>query len=345
MSTGLTYVPSMYATAPELTTLGAVLARRDRLYATHARFTAGCGLAPMEELIALSRSTGVRAQFSHIALIEPSTWGRADDACALFDAAVSAGHDVAFDLYPYDASSSNLTQYLPEWVARGGVAAMRRRLTDADARARAVHDVAAGWFGGIPWDWNGVRVSRAPDPALVGRTVATIAVDRGVEPAAAMLDLCLDHGNELQVVLASRRSDDVATFLAHPLATLGSDGSALPLDIGADAPHPRSYGAHARLLGHYAVRQGLLPVEVAVGKMTSAPARRIGLSDRGELAPGMAADVVVLDAETVRDRATFERPAQPPIGVHHVIVNGVRAVVDGQSTGARAGQLLSATSR
>ena len=222
---------------------------------------------------------------------------------------------------------------------------MRRRLTDPDARARAVVDVAAGWFGGIPWDWEGVRVSRAPDPALVGHTIAALAADRGSEPAAVMLDLCLAHGNELQVVLASRRADDVATFLAHPLATLGSDGSALPLDIGADAPHPRSYGAHARLLGHYAVHLGILSVEAAVAKMTSAPARRIGLADRGEVAPGMAADLVVFDAATVRDQATFERPAQPPTGVSHVIVNGVRAVVDGELTGARAGQVLSATSR
>ena len=120
LSTGLTYVPSMYATAAELASIAAVLARRGRLYATHARYTAGCGMGSMEELIALSRATGVRAQLSHIALIEPSTWGRAGDACALFDAAVTDGHDVAFDLYPYDASSSNLTQYLPEWVARGG---------------------------------------------------------------------------------------------------------------------------------------------------------------------------------------------------------------------------------
>ena len=345
LSTGLTYVPSMYATAAELAAIAAVLARRGRLYATHARYTAGCGMGSMEELIALSRATGVRAQLSHIALIEPSTWGRAGDACALFDAAVTDGHDVAFDLYPYDASSSNLTQYLPEWVARDGVEAMRRRLTDPDVRARAVVDVAAGWFGGIPWNWEGVRVSRAPDPALVGHTIAALAADRGSEPAAVMVDLCLAHGNELQVVLASRRADDVATFLAHPLATLGSDGSALPLDIGADAPHPRSYGAHARLLGHYAVHLAILSVEAAVAKMTSAPARRIGLADRGEVAPGMAADLVVFDGSTVRDQATFERPAQPPTGVRHVIVNGARAVVDGKLTGVHAGQVLSATSR
>jgi N-acyl-D-aspartate/D-glutamate deacylase len=343
MSTGLTYVPSMYATATELVAMATALKRWNRLYATHARYTAGAGLSPMTELAELSRDTGVRAQYSHIALIEPSTWGLAGEACRVFEQAVAAGDDVAFDLYPYEASSSNLTQYLPAWVADGGIEAMRRRLADVPTRARAVADVARGWFGGIPWDWDTVVVSRTPAGGrdLVGRSIAALA-DGGRGTAEVMVDLCDTFGNELQVVLVTRRADDVATFLAHPLATLGSDGFALPLSLGADAPHPRSFGVHARWLGRYVRSERLVPLESAIAKLTSRPAQRLGITDRGVLAVGLAADIVVFDSECIQDTATFDAPARPPIGVNDVVVNGCHAVAAGRSTGRRAGRLLRA---
>ena len=344
-STGLTHVPSAYAEPSEIEAIAAVAARQGRIYATHARAKAGFTFAAIDEAIDVGRRTGVRVQFSHVAINEPNLWGRARDVIEVFERARADGVDIAYDVYPYDASCSSLTQYLPAWLQEGGTAAMVDRLTDPDVRDRALEELSAGWFGGIPWHWDRVIVSRAGPGAesCVGRSIEDVAAAERRLPAVVALDLCERYGNEVEVVLHYRTEGDMLAFLRHSLAIVGSDGSAIPFDQGVDLPHPRHFGTFPRVLGRYVRERGALGLEEAIAKMTSAPADRVRLPNRGRLEQGYAADVVVLDAQIVRDNATFENPAQAPTGIRDVIVNGVPVVMAGHQTNARPGRVLRAS--
>jgi N-acyl-D-aspartate/D-glutamate deacylase len=290
----------------------------------------------VEEAIAIGRGSGVRVQYSHVAIHHPERWGRAGDVRDVFRRGRADGVDVAFDVYPYDGSSSALTQYLPEWVLAGGIGALRARLADPEARRRAVSDTAAGWYGGIPWLWERVVVSQCEDASVVGRTLAELSD----EPAELVLELCERYGNEVKVVLFSRTEEDMLAFLCDPLASVGSDGNAIALDQGADRPHPRDFGCFPRILGRYVRGRGALDLAEAVQKMTAARAERLDLRDRGRLAEGLAADLVAFDAAEVIDCATFVDPCRPPRGILYVAVGGELVVGGGAQTSARPGRVL-----
>lgn len=341
MSTGLTHTPSSLGPSAEIEALCRVVASRDAMYATHARAVAGGELDAITEAIEAARATGVRLEYSHLALNEPANWGRAGDALALFEAAVRDGLDAAFDVYPYDASSSSLVQYLPEWVQAGGTDALRRNGTDVAWRDRALADLRRGWFGGIPWLWDRFVLTAVPGrPELVGCTLEQAAERTGTEPDLLVLELCTTIGSDVQVVLFYRTEEDMAAFLAHPLAAVGSDGNALPLDAGTGQPHPRSFGTYPRILGRYVRDQSRLTLPQAVARMTSVPADRLGLRGRGRVVTGAVADLVVLDPATVADTSTFEHPRSAPVGVVRTVVAGTTVVRDGQPTGARPGRVL-----
>ncbi|MHB1533380.1 MAG: N-acyl-D-amino-acid deacylase family protein [Acidimicrobiales bacterium] len=345
LSTGLTYVPSGYASTPELVALCRVLQSQHRLYATHARSDADDRFSSVREALALGRETGVAVQYSHAAINDPKDWGSAPAWISDFDAAREEGVDAAFDVYPYDASSSALSQYLPTWVQQGGVAAMRARLAERSLRLRALIDLAKGWDQGrIPWFWDRVLLARTDGvlDAPEGQTIEAAAGAVGWSEEEYMLELCLQGGNRVQVVLFYRTEDDMRTFLRSERSLVGSDGSALPYDQGPRRPHPRAFGAHARVLGRYARDLGDVDLQTAVSKMTGAVAKRLGISDRGTLAPGKAADIVVFDPLTISDRATYLDPCQPPTGILYVVVNGQLVIEAGRHTDARPGRILQA---
>ncbi|WP_152362349.1 N-acyl-D-amino-acid deacylase family protein [Microlunatus speluncae] len=338
MSTGLTYLPSRFAGTAELVGLCRILRRSDALYATHARDE---GPESIEEAAALGATTGVRVQYSHLAINHPDHWGEAADLVARFDRHRAAGVDLAYDVYPYDASASALTQYLPAWVQAGGIAAMTSRLAEPATRRRAADELARGWGRGVPWLWDRVILSRTDGlvGAREGLTVAEAAAELNVAEPELVLELCRAGGNRVQVVLRYRTEQDMRTFLRQPYALIGSDGSALPYRIDRQ-PHPRAYGAHARVLGRYVRDLGDLSLGAAIHRLTGAAADRIGITDRGRLRPGLAADVVIFDPATVADRATFLEPAQPPVGIRQVLVNGAPVIRDGRQTPARPGRVL-----
>ncbi|MFY1631776.1 N-acyl-D-amino-acid deacylase family protein [Solwaraspora sp. WMMB335] len=340
LSTGLTHTPSSIGDAAEVEALVEVCARYGALYATHARAAAGRELAAVDEAIETVRRTGGRLQFSHLALNDPAWWGRADDALARFDAANAAGLDVAFDVYPYDASSSTLLQYLPEWAQQGGSPVIRARAGDPGWRRRALAGIRDGFFGGIPWHWDRIVITSAPGrDDLPGRSLADLAAEQARPPEEVMLDLCAEIGSAVQVVLHYRTEADMTAFLAHPLAVVGSDGNALPL-AGADRPHPRAFGTFPRVLGRYARDRGTLPLAEAVRKMTSAPADRLDLTDRGRIRPGLLADLVAFDPGTVTDRATFADPRQAPAGIALTMVAGRVVLRDGVPGTDRPGTVV-----
>lgn len=343
-TTGLTLAPSSYGDEVEVAALATEVARRDAIYATHARLAGGerGELGALEEALRTAEAARCRLEWSHAAINEPAKWGRANEMIAAIEDARARGVDATYDVYPYDASSSGMTQYLPAWVLDGGTETMRHRLADPAAFEQAERDLARGFFGGIPWYWDRMLICRAdaPDQWCVGLTIEQAAQREQMTPEAFALKLCLAHGNGVDIVMFYRTEEDMVTFLSHPLAVVGSDGSAIPIDQQGQRPHPRAFGTFPRVFGRYVREQNLMPLAEAVRKMTGEVAQRMRIADRGLVREGMVADLALFDPATVSDHATFTDPGQAPSGIPYVVVNGVLAVDEGQQTAARSGQVL-----
>src|SRR5436309_1919379 len=233
-----------------------------------------------------------------------------------------------------------------DWVLEGGIDAMLKRLADPEDRARIRRDVEAPAAGQSLLDrigWENVMVAsctRRKDAE--GQRISEIAARRGMDPVDASLELIVDEGGKGYMILFQLDERDLRCALAHPAVMIGSDGSALAPygELAAGKPHPRSYGTFPRVLGEYAREQRVLTLPQAIHKMTQLPARRLGLKDRGVVAVGARADLVVFDARRVADRATYQEPHQYPTGIEHVLVNGTFVIKDGQHTGSLPGRLL-----
>ncbi|MBX3029004.1 MAG: D-aminoacylase [Chloroflexi bacterium] len=342
LSTGLMYPPARDADALELDVLGRVAARHGRVFAMHLRDYAGGLLDAVDEAIGVARRTGCRLQLSHLAVAGRRNHGSVARALERVDDARAAGLDIGVDIYPYLAGSANLSQLLPGWAQAGGPDAIVARLADPAVRQR----VADEWRATLHLGWDEVRVSLVDEElreAVLGRTIGEAADVLGCSPDEAAMTLIARTRDHVQMVAFGRSEADLHAVLRHPAACIGSDGLALDPDgpTGVGHPHPRSYGCYPRLLGRVVREDGLLTLEDAIRMSTSAPAARLGLSDRGRLAPGLAADLVVFDAATVLDRATFEEPARFPEGIAHVVVAGVPVIRDGrQLPGVRPGRVL-----
>lgn len=351
MSTGLTYVPSRYASFDELVELCKVLESHKRIYTSHARDYDILGedqfTGPLKEAFELSRKSGVRIQYSHAAINDPQLWGQAGRWVEYFEAEQSSGLDARFDVYPYNASSSALTQYLPAWVQEGGVEAMSARLADPIVMSRAESDVAKGWSANlIPWFWDRVVLART-DGLLglpAGKSIAEAAKSLSITPELLTLELCRLGGNGVMVVLFYRSEEDMRTFARSSRSMICSDGSAFPFDQRGKIPHPRSFGASVRALSRLVRELGDMPLETAIYKMTGMASQHFRIHDRGTLEVGKAADIVVFDPATVCDLATFVAPNQGPEGIEFVIVNGEIAIERKVQTQARSGKVLNANS-
>lgn len=339
-STGLSYVPSSYADETEVRALVEVVAEAGALWAAHPRST-GSVFRVIGEAIATASSVGARIQ-THAGINEPDNWGRAGDFVAMFETAEKQGLDVGFDVYPYEASATPLTQCLPPWVQAGGIDAMRTRLRDPALRARAESELSKGFMGAMPWIWDRVLISRTGPmyQSYVGMTIEAAAKAADKPPLTLVMDLCIEGGNSAYAILFYRNEADMVAFLTHRLALVGSDGNATSIDDADTKSHPRSYGTFPRVLGRYVRERQALSLAEAVHKMTGLPAKRLGVKDRGIVRRGLAADLVIFDPGEVIDTATFAKPASAPKGVSHVMVNGVLVIDDGKMTTARPGRVL-----
>jgi dihydroorotase/N-acyl-D-amino-acid deacylase len=287
----------------------------------------------IREALRIGREAGVPVHISHLKAASQANWGRTEDALAAIDGARAQGQDVSCDVYPYTAASTLLGSTLPAWVLVGGIDAMVARLRDRASRDRIRHD----WQERPPLaGWDAIFIAGcAGRPELEGKGVAALAAARGADPVDLVLDLIAEQAGRVTMVIHLMHEDDVERVIAHPASMIGSDAIPAP-----GKPHPRLAGTFVRVLGHYVRERELLDLPTAVRKMTAMPAARFGLRDRGVLAPGKIADVVVFDPATVIDRATYEQPLLTPIGVRAVIVNGRVAVRDDAATGLRAGVML-----
>ncbi|MFY1669633.1 N-acyl-D-amino-acid deacylase family protein [Plantactinospora sp. WMMB334] len=339
LSTGLVYAPARYADEHELVDLGRVVAESDGVFAWHLRDYADDLLDSVAQALRVGERAGCRTQISHLVSVGRRNRGAAARALELVDAAAGRGLDVGVDIYPYLAGNTSLYQLIPGWAQEGGGPAMLGRLRDSGVRDRIRAELA-----GHPLGWDEIVISRIPvggPEGVVGRSVAGLAEQAGRPGADVVMDLLVEYDNDVGMVAFGRDHDDLVAVLTHPLAVVGSDGYALDPEgpTGIGMPHPRSYGTYPRILAEY-VRTGILDLADAVAKCTSRPASRIGIDDRGVIARGMVADLVAFDADSVRDRATFDEPQRYPNGIRLVVVEGSVVVDEGRHTGARPGAVL-----
>ncbi|MDQ6795773.1 MAG: D-aminoacylase [Chloroflexota bacterium] len=350
LSSGLIYAPGLHARAAELEALVRVAAARGGLYATHMRNEAAGVFDALDEAISTARAAGpgARLQVSHLKVGAQAVWGRAGEAIARLQQARDGGLDVSADQYPYTAAATTLQIVLPPALLGLGVDECVAALGDHGVRRRIRSEIEAGVSG---WEnvaadpgWGAIRISLSEShPSWAGRSIAAIAADEGVEAPDVAFDALLEDRLETSIVVDCMDEPDVQAILAVPWIALCTDAEGRrpghPI-LDAGVPHPRTYGSTARLLGTYVREHRLLSIETAVAKMTSVPAGRMGLRDRGIVREGSFADLVVFDAARVADVATYAAPAQHPTGIEHVIVNGRAAVLAGRETRERPGRLL-----
>lgn len=342
-SSGLIYPPSSYADAEELVALCGVVSRYDGIYLTHMRNESEGLLDSIEESLAVAKRAAVRLQISHHKVVGRPNWGLQRESLHRMAQARAEGVDVTADQYPYLASSTGLSSVIPAWAHEGGPAEMVRRLADPEASARIRREIEEGQVKrGAQWSELFIASVNVPEhKQWEGMNLAEIAAARGTDPVSAVFDL-LSSGKYVGQVRFGMREEDVREIMAHPLVMIGSDGSCLAPygPLGAGKPHPRNYGTFVRVLGKYVREEGVLELAEALRKMTSLPASRMRLEDRGLLRPGLAADITVFDAEQVGERATYVAPHQYPVGIRAVVVNGKLTVDGGEHTGAAAGRVL-----
>ncbi|HXV59247.1 MAG TPA: D-aminoacylase [Vicinamibacteria bacterium] len=351
VSSSLQYVPNRFATTDELVALARVAAEYGGIYITHQRSEANLIFESLDEVFTIAERARIPAEVWHLKTAYRANWGKMPQVLEKFEAARARGLDVTANQYPYDRASNDLDACLPIWVREGSADDMIARLRDPEMRERIKAEMADPnitewenqWYGS--GGAEGVMVSSVLDPALrrwEGMTLAEIGRQMGKDPRDALMDLIIaDHG-ETSCIISIMREDDVRAALKHPLISIDTDSSARAEDgpLSESKSHPRAWGTFPRILGKYVREEKLLTLEEAIRKMTSRPATRVGLQDRGILRPGMAADVTVFDPETIRDVSTFEDPNHYSVGVRYVLVNGRPVVFDGKITDERPGQVL-----
>jgi dihydroorotase/N-acyl-D-amino-acid deacylase len=343
LSTGLFYVPGIFTPTDEVIALAAVAGEMGGMHVSHMRNEASGVLDSVKETIAVGEQGHMPTQITHHKIIGTPNWGRSVETLRLVTDARARGVDVTIDQYPYTASSTSINALLPPWALEGKPADVVGRLRDAGQRARIKQVIIESLMydrgGGDP---KNVQIASCGwNPSLAGKNLAEITRARGAEPtldhAAETVMWIVEQGGASGIFHAIDEAD-LERILKDPVTMIASDGE-VPI-FGQAAPHPRSYGTFVRVLGRYVRERGVIPLPEAVRKMTSFPAQRVGLLDRGVLRPGMKADIAVWDAATIADKATFEQPHQYAAGVHTVIVNGQIVFENGAMTPARPGRVL-----
>ena len=354
ISLGLAYPLGSFAKTDELLAVARVAAGRGALLSAHIRSEGAELVQSLQEMIDIARRVSdagpLKLQIDHLKASGRRWWGSIDLALETIQQAKAEGLDIAFDVYPYTAGSRHLSGSLPSWVHDGGNEAVMARLQDPDCRRRLREEHEA-WLRGestvspFELDLQHIVITDVATEAnrvTVGKTLQQIGADRGQDPLEAALDMLVEEKGHISIVLFSMSEEDMQKALAHPLGCVGTDGLVFapygPLSRGK--PHPRCYGTFPRAIGHYARDRAIMSLEEAVRKCTALPASRLGLTDRGRLAEGMKADIVIFDPGTLIDRATYEDPHQYPVGIEYVIVNGKITIEGGRHTEAGAGTVV-----
>lgn len=342
LSTGLIYPPGVFSRREELIELVSGLPEQ-AVYASHMR-NEGLRLAEsIDETVDVAVSAGVRCHISHLKAAHSAAWGTMPEVIAGLDARRLAGTRLTHDVYPYTAWSTMLSAVLPPWMHDGGSGALLERLRSPEQRARADADMAeklADWDSMVDASgWERIVIASTASHRYEGSSVAHLSGLLGKPPVDVVADLLIDEDLAVTMICHGMSEDDVRAALASPHTTIGSDG--LPVGTGGK-PHPRGYGTFVRVLDEYVRRRGVLSLEEAVRKMTSLPAEIFSIPDRGIIAPGRIADLVVFDPDGIRDETSYENPTEAPVGIDSVWLAGEAVVRAGEWLGVRRGRFLPA---
>jgi N-acyl-D-aspartate/D-glutamate deacylase len=352
MTTALIYPPSSYATTDELIQVGKAAAKRGGIYASHIRDEGKGLVGAVKEAIAVGENAGMPVEIFHLKAAYRPGWGTLMDSVKqVVDAARARGVDVAADMYVYTAGGTGLEAVIPSWAFDGGMDSLRARLANPEIRARLKREIqtgSPGWWNIVEaaGGWNGIVLVNARNPENAkyeNKSLSEIAKLMGKDPADAAFDLVSEGKGRVMALYYMMGEPDIETALRFPWTSIGSDaGAALKPgeQDGLGLPHPRSYGNAVRVIAHYVKERHVLTLPEAVRKMTSWPATRMRLANRGVIKEGNWADVTIFDLDSLRDLSTYEKPTLFPTGIDWVLVNGVVVIDHGKHTGAKPGQVL-----
>jgi len=350
VASALIYTPATFADTDELSALATASAKHGGMYVSHMRSEGDRFIEALDELIEIARRSRGRAEVYHLKQAGRGNWRKLDTAIERIEAARAGGTAITADMYTYNAGATGLDASLPPWVQEGGHRKFIERLRDDHVRSRLVEEMrrpGVGWenmllLAGTP---EGVLFSSFKNPALrryTGWTLAQVAEERKRSPEDTVIDLVIEDDSRVGAIYFVMSDENVRRQIALPWLSFASDSASLAPEglFLKDNPHPRAYGTFARLLGRYVRDEQVISLEEAIRKLTSLPADNLRIRGRGRLQAGYSADLVVLDPARIQDHATYERPHQYATGVHHVLVNGVPVIRDGEHTGASPGQVV-----
>ena len=350
VASALIYTPATFADTDELSALAISSAKHGGMYVSHMRSEGDRFIEALDELIEIARRSRGRAEVYHLKQAGRDNWRKLDTAIERIEAARAGGTAITADMYTYNAGATGLDASLPPWVQEGGHRKFIERLRDDHVRSRLVEEMrrpGVGWenmllLAGTP---EGVLFSSFKNPALrryTGWTLAQVAEERKRSPEDTVIDLVIEDDSRVGAIYFVMSDENVRRQIALPWLSFASDSASLAPEglFLKDNPHPRAYGTFARLLGRYVRDEQVISLEEAIRKLTSLPADNLRIRGRGRLQAGYRADLVVFDPARIQDHATYERPHQYATGVHHVVVNGVPAIRDGEHTGAFPGQVV-----
>jgi N-acyl-D-amino-acid deacylase len=344
LSSALEYVPGIFASREELSELCRIVAEYDGLYISHIRNEDDLLLESIDDHIKTAAAAGVRSEIYHFKQVGKSNWDKLEPAVAKIDSARAAGMQIGADMYNYTASSTGFDILMPDWIQEGGFDTWIKRLKDPKARKKAGVFIRNKILkkNGTADKIMVVGFNNDSLKYLTGKTLSEIAAMRNKSWEETVMDLVIQDNSRVSVVYFSMSEDNVRKQIAIPWMTFCSDGtSSAPEGVFLkSSTHPRAYGNFARLLGKYVRDEKVIPLEEAIRKLTSLPAANLKIMGRGLLKPGYFADITIFNADSIRDRATFENPRQYATGMVHVLVNGVPVLEFGEHTGAFPGRVV-----
>ncbi len=339
MSTSLIYVPSGHAETSEITELAKIVSEYDGMYVSHIRDEEGQLLEAVQELLTIAEEADIRSEIYHFKASGNANWHLLDSAIQLVNTARKNGLEVTTDMYMYNASSTGLNVVLPGWAKDGGHTSTMKLIEDTAMRNKMLMEMD---FHVPPEKILLVGFRNKDLRKNIGKTLQEVASERGTSPENTVLDLIYEDNSRIQVVYFSMSEENIEKKLALPYMAICSDAGSYTNEgiFLEQSTHPRAYGSFARLLGHYVRDRKIISLEEAIYRLTSLPASNLKIAKRGLLKPGYFADVVLFDASTIRDHATFSEPHQYATGVQHVFVNGLQVLKDGEHTGLFPGRVV-----
>jgi N-acyl-D-amino-acid deacylase len=349
LTTALIYVPAVFAKTDELVELAKVASASGGMYISHMRSEGDRLLEAIDETVTVAREAHIRAEIYHLKVSGQSNWPKLGQVIATIEAARKNGLEITADMYTYTAASTGLDAAMPPWVQEGGYDAWAMRLRDEKVRERVRREMVAAQN-----QWENLFLAAGGEGTLLvgfknqalrgytGKTLAEVARLRNRSVQDTAMDLVVEDGSRVQVVYFVMSEDNVKRQIQLPWLSFGSDAASLSAEgvFLNTSTHPRGYGNFARLLGKYVRDEHVIALEEAIRKLTSLPATTLRIKDRGQLAPGYFADIVVFDPKSIADHATYERPHQYATGVQDVWVNGVQVLEHGEHTGRKPGRVV-----